>query len=116
MHIFSSTADFYIRNPLPYNGIVMHVLNGSALYNGSTLGTIDYRNRFLINPGNRGGTMSPRLPVEWSLDSVGYEAMKKALGGQLKIHAQAMTKISIGNMVMEVFYNASDPVEAHIRL
>ena len=93
----------------------MHVLNGSALYNGSTLATINYRNRFLINPGNKGGTLTPRLPVEWSMGSVGYEAMRKALGGQLKIHAQAMTKISIGNMVMEVFYNASEPLGVHIR-
>lgn len=115
MHMFSSKADFLVANPLPHNGIVIHVLDGAALYNGSVLGTINYGGKFVINPGSGGETLSPRLPVVWSLESVGYGVMRKALGGKLKIRAQAEAELSIGRLRMKVFYNASEAVGAHIR-
>jgi hypothetical protein len=116
MHVFSSSADFTIKNPLPHNGILMHVLDGEAVYEGQTLGTINYTNKFLIKPGKKGVTHTPRLPVDWSLDSVGYDAMWAALGGDLKLHAQAWTRLSIGNCMLKVFYNGSEPIAAHVRM
>jgi len=115
VHAVLSTADFLIRNPLPHDSIIINTLDGVAIYNGSTLGTINYESKFLISPGKRGSTLTPRFPVEWSLGGVGYEVMKKAIGGQLKIYAQAHCKLSIGNLRMEVLYNGSDPVGAHVR-
>ena len=112
----SSTADFLIRNPLPHDSIIINTLDGVAIYNGSTLGTINYESKFLISPGKRGSTLTPRFPVEWSLGGVAYEVMRKALGGQLEIYAQALCKLSIGNLRMEVLYNGSDPVGAHVRI
>lgn len=116
MHIVTSTADFLIKNPLAHNRIIIRTLDGAAKYNGSTLGTISYARKFVINPGSMGKTLSPRLPVEWSLDGIGYDTVRKALGGQLLVHAEAACRLSIGDFTMGVLYNASDPVGAHIRL
>jgi hypothetical protein len=115
MHVLSSTADFLIRNPLPYDSIIINTLDGVAIYNGSTIGTINYERKFLIGPGERGSTLTPKFPVDWNFGGVGYGAMRKAIGGQLKIYAQAQCNLSIGNLRMEVLYNGSDPVGAHVR-
>jgi hypothetical protein len=115
MFLFSSTADFLVKNPLPHNGIIINTLYGVAMYNGSTIGTINHNNKFLIKPGKDGGTMTPRLPVAWSFGNIGYEVMRKALGGQLKLRAEATCKLSIRNLMMEVFYNGTDPIGAHVR-
>ena len=115
MFLFSSTAEFSVKNPLPHNGIIIQTVDGVAMYNGSTIGTITYENKFLVKPGKEGGTITPRLPVNWSLGDVGYEVMRKALGGELKLHAEAKCRLSIGNLGMDVFYNGSDPISAHVR-
>jgi hypothetical protein len=115
MFLVSSTANFLVRNPLPHNGIIINTLDGVALYNGSPIGTINHKNKFLIKPGKDGETMTPRLPVAWSFGSVGYEVVRKALWGQLKLRAEATCKLSIGNLMMEVFYNGMDPIGAHVR-
>ena len=116
MHILSSTADFLVQNPFPHDAITIYTLNGSALYNGSVLGVMGSDAPFRVQPGLQGVTLSPRIPVEWSLDSVGYEAMMKALGGELKVKAVATCKLALGKYRMEVLYNGSEPMKAHVRL
>lgn len=115
MHVFTSTADFVINNPLANNKILVNRINGTARYNGSDLGTILYEWPFDIRPGKKGKTLTPRLPVDWSLDSVGYEAMRRAFGGQLKLHAEALCSVGIGKFEVELFYNSSKPIAAQIR-
>ena len=39
---------------------------------------------------------TPHLPVDWTLDGVGFEAVKKALGGDLKLDAEAVIGIRVG--------------------
>ncbi|TGZ80444.1 hypothetical protein EX30DRAFT_307729 [Ascodesmis nigricans] len=115
MHLFTSTADFLIQNPFPHDLITIYKLNGSAMYNGSVLGTMLADFPFTVNPGLEGLYLTPRIPVEWRLDSVGYEAMKKALGGELKVNAVATCNLSLGRYQMTVLYNASRPMKAHVR-
>lgn len=116
MHVLTSTADFVITNPLQNNKIIVNKINGTAKHNGSDLGTILYEWPFDIRPGKKGKTLTPRLPVEWSLDSVGYREMKRAFGGQLKVHTEALCSVRIGEYETELFYNASKPIGAHVRL
>lgn len=116
MHILSSTADFYLQNPFPQDSIRILKLNGIAKYNDSILGSISHNNPFSIHPGRFGGTVTPRFPVQWKLGSVGYEAMKRAMGGSLDVHGEANCQVTIYDFAMDVFYNSSDPVQARIRL
>ena len=41
-------------------------------------------------------SISPRLPVNWDLTGVGYQAVKDAIGGRLKLDAKADVGIRIG--------------------
>ncbi|RPB06961.1 hypothetical protein P167DRAFT_530461 [Morchella conica CCBAS932] len=114
IHVLSSTADFVIDNPLRNNAITIKKINGTAKYNGSDLGTILYEWPFNILPGKQGKTLTPKLPVDWGPDNVGYGVVKKALRGQLKVHAEALCMIGIGNFSVELFYNGSRPIGAHV--
>ncbi|KAI5778198.1 hypothetical protein EDC01DRAFT_622872 [Geopyxis carbonaria] len=116
MHILSSTADFCLQNPFPHDSVRILKLDGTAKYNGTVLGSISYNIPFPIHPGRLGGTITPRFPVKWKLGSIGYEAMKRALGGSLEVHGEANCQMTIDDYFIDVFYNASDPVVAQIRL
>ena len=50
------------------------------------------------------GITTPRLPVDWSLGSVGYEAVKKALGGTLKLAAEADISVRLGKFRETVWF------------
>ncbi|KAL7269121.1 hypothetical protein RUND412_008231 [Rhizina undulata] len=115
MHVFSSTAEISIRNPLQQDEITIKKINGTAKYKGIDLGSIFSTEPFKIKPGSKGASLTPRLPVEWSLDDVALEAIMSALNGQLTIRAEAHCLVSVGRMDFDLFYNASDPIGAHIR-
>lgn len=57
------------------------------------MGGILYELPFEVPPG---ASTSPRLPVDWDLGSVGYEAVKQALGGRLKLDARADVGVGVG--------------------
>lgn len=116
MHIVTSTAELFLNNPFPHDFITIINIDGKAFFNGSTLGTMHNKFSFKIFPGRSGGTMSPRLPVMWKAGSLGYEVMKKAVGGGLKVHAEADCKVRVGEMEMAIYYNASEPIDSRIRL
>jgi hypothetical protein len=116
MHIISSTADFVLANPLLHDRLTILVVNATAKYNGSELGSIYYDKPFMLRPGAEGTTNTPRLPVDWSFGSIAYDALKKALGGKLEVHAEAYCTLAIGNLVAEVLYNSSKAIPAGIRL
>lgn len=63
-----------------------------------------------------GRTITPRIPVRWKFGGVGYEAMRRALGGRLAIHAEALCLVRVGKLQMEVFYNSTHPIGANIHL
>jgi hypothetical protein len=104
-HLFSSTATFTLNSPLQHTSIYIENINGTALYNHTEpVGKIDYDLPFKVPPGS---SQTPRLPVDWSLDSVGYEELRKALGGTLKLDAKGVVGIRLGQWTQTVWYVGS---------
>jgi hypothetical protein len=112
MHLFSSTAEFELQSPLTSSIIYITYINATAFYKEDEVGSIVYDIPFAVPPGV---STTPRLPVDWSLGSVGYEAVKKALGGQLKLRAEAVIGVSIGEWNERIWYKGQG-IGAKIRL
>ncbi|KAI1381520.1 hypothetical protein F4677DRAFT_128367 [Hypoxylon crocopeplum] len=101
-HFFSSTATFTLVSPLHYNTLYLDFVNATALYNHTEpVGQITYDLPFSAPPGT---SQTPKLPVEWSLDSVGYDAVRKAIGGKLKLDAYANVDMRLGNWKESLWY------------
>jgi hypothetical protein len=101
-HIFSSTATFTLVSPFDHSDIYIEHINATAYYNHTEpIGVIVYDLPFKVPPGI---TQTPKLPVDWSLDSVGYGKLRKALGGSLKLDARGAVKVRLGNFREEVWY------------
>ena len=102
MHLFTSTATFTLLSPLEHTTLYITHINATALYNHTDpVGTILYDVPFAVTPIR---AETPRLPVDWSLGSVGYEAVKSALGGQLKLDAEAIVGVRVGDFLETVWY------------
>ncbi|ROT43405.1 hypothetical protein SODALDRAFT_266574 [Sodiomyces alkalinus F11] len=111
-HLFSSTATFTLVSPLHYNTIYIDTVNATAYYNHTEpVGRIEYDIPFAALPGT---TRTPNLPVEWSVGSIGYDAVRKALGGDLQLDARANVTVRIGNWRETVWY-IGNGIGAHIR-
>lgn len=101
-HIFSSSAAFTLLSPLQYNTIYLEYINATAFYNHTEpVGQIIYKEPLAVTPGR---SETPRLPVNWSVGSVGYGKLKEALGGSLKLDAVADVTIRMGNWIEEIHY------------
>jgi len=51
-----------------------------------------------------GVSESPRLPVDWDLGSVGYAAVREAVGGRLKLDARAEVGVGVGRWGERVWF------------
>ena len=101
-HVLSSTATFTLVSPLMYNTIYIESVNATALYNHTEpIGRIEYDVPFAAPPGS---SQTPKLPVDWSMDSVGYGRLKEALGGTLKLDARAVIGVKLGKWRETVWY------------
>ncbi|KAI0131270.1 hypothetical protein F4814DRAFT_405442 [Daldinia grandis] len=101
-HVLSSAATFTLVSPLHYNTLYVDFVNATALYNHTEpVGQIVYDLPFSAPPGK---SQTPKLPVTWSLDSVGYDAVKKAIGGKLKLDAFANVEMRLGNWKESLWY------------
>lgn len=101
-HLFSSTANFVLASPLQHNIIYVERVSAAAFYNHTEpVGHIIHEESFPAPPGL---SQTPRLPVDWSPGSVGYDKLKKALGGTLKLDAVANVSIRIGDWREDVTY------------
>lgn len=76
------------------------------------MGTVDYDLPFSVPPGD---SSSPKIPVKWSVGGVGYEAVKKALGGRLKVAAEAEVGVRVGRWRERLWVRANG-VGANVRL
>jgi len=112
MHLFSSTAEFELQSPFPSTAIYITYINATAFYKEDEVGSIEYDEPFEVPPGI---STTPRLPVDWSLGSVGYDAVKKALGGQLKLRAEAVIGVKIGEWEERIWYEGQG-IGAKVRL
>ncbi|KXT00442.1 hypothetical protein AC578_1909 [Pseudocercospora eumusae] len=108
MHLLTSTATFLLLSPLQHSTLVIEFLNATALYQHDEVGDIFYDIPFSVPPvaetPERGGYLTPRFPVEWSLGGVGYGAVKKALGGTLKLAAKADVGLKLGRWRENVWF------------
>ncbi|KAJ8608231.1 hypothetical protein MRB53_039762 [Persea americana] len=102
-HLFSSTADFILRSPLRRDTLVITNINATAFYEGHRVGQIDNDEPFEVEPVDEDGqgSLTPRLPVVWETGGVGWDAVRKALGGRLKVNAQAIIGIRLGMWTLD---------------
>ncbi|VBB77284.1 Putative protein of unknown function [Podospora comata] len=101
-HLWSSTAQFTLVSPLKKNMLYIEHVNATALYNHTeVIGTIEYDLPFAAPPGE---SKTPRLPVAWDLDSVGYDKVEEALGGRMKLDARAVVVVRLGRWRERVWY------------
>ncbi|KAI5466882.1 hypothetical protein BGZ63DRAFT_346794 [Mariannaea sp. PMI_226] len=101
-HIFSSSATFELVSPLLFNTLHIVDVNATAYYNHTEpVGQIIDHREFPVPPGR---SETPRLPVQWSPDHVGYDKLKRALGGKLKLDAIADVTLRLGNWIETVHY------------
>jgi len=112
MHLFSSTADFVLISPLSENSLDITKINATAFYQDDEVGRIEYEEPFEVPPGE---STSPRLPVTYDLGSVGYEALRKALGGTLQLRAKADVGLRIGEWEETIWY-IGNGIGAKVRL
>ncbi|TKA82321.1 hypothetical protein B0A55_01465 [Friedmanniomyces simplex] len=116
-HLLTSTATFTLLSPLRITILYITSINATAYHHDDPVGHIDYDLPFAIPPvdAEGKGVLSPRLPVEWSLGSVGYEAVKGALGGKLELGAFAEVGVRIGRWGEGVWFRG-EGIGAGIRL
>ncbi|PNY28478.1 Uncharacterized protein TCAP_01579, partial [Tolypocladium capitatum] len=101
-HILSSTAAFTLASPLRHNTVHIEYINATAFYNHTEpVGQILHDEPFDAPPGL---SRTPRLPVEWSTSHVGFDKLREALGGSLKLDALADVTVRLGNWVETVKY------------
>ena len=112
MHLVTSSATFTLLSPLKTSTIYVTYLNATAFYHEDDVGRIEYDIPFEVPPG---ASTSPRLPVDWSLGSVGFDAVKGALGGSLKLAARATVGIRLGAWEERIWFQGSG-IGAKIRL
>lgn len=107
MHLLSSTATFRLASPLPRTTLYITDINATAYHHSAErgtddcVGTIAYHLPFAVPPGV---SESPRLPVAWSLSSVGYDAVRQALGGRLTLAARATVGVRVGSFEETVWF------------
>ena len=117
MHLITSTATFTLLSPLRHATIYVESIDATALYKGADVGRIVYDLPFAVPPVDQDGNgiTSPRLPVEWSLGSVGYDAVKNAIGGRLKLAAEAEVGVRLDKFRENVWFKGKE-IGASIRL
>ena len=100
MHLFTSTATFLLLSPLHHSTLYITSINATAFYQSDPVGRILYETPFAVPPvedtPDQEGFLTPSLPVEWSLGSIGYGAVRRALGGTLKLSAKADVGVRLG--------------------
>ncbi|KAI1354443.1 hypothetical protein F5Y01DRAFT_312006 [Xylaria sp. FL0043] len=102
-HFLSSTATFTLVSPLQFNTLYLDFVNATALYNHTEpVGRILYDLPFSAPPGI---SQTPRLPVAWSIGSVGYDAVRRAIGGKLELDARASVDARLGNWKESLWYH-----------
>ncbi|USW58563.1 hypothetical protein Slin15195_G118820 [Septoria linicola] len=117
MHLLSSSATFLLLSPLSHSTLLITSLNATAYYNddpasnpglGDPVGDIIHDELISVPPVSetpeKEGFLTPKLPVDWSLGSVGYGAVRRALGGTLKLSARAEVGVGVGRWRERVWY------------
>jgi hypothetical protein len=107
MHIFTSTATFVLVSPI---ALYVTSIAATAYYNETEVGTIDWDYPFAVEAGEN---VTPRLPVQWNSNAL--DTIRDAIGGTLKLNAEADVGIRIGDWQEKVWYHGQG-LGAKIRL
>jgi hypothetical protein len=110
MHLITSTANFVLLSPLKTSTLYVTYINATAFYHEDAVGHIVYELPFAVPPGS---STSPRLPVDFG--SIGYDEVKGALGGTLKMAARATVGVRLGRWEERIWYQGAG-IGAKIRL
>ncbi|OJD27142.1 hypothetical protein ACJ73_01474 [Blastomyces percursus] len=102
LHLWSSTAEVTLASPLLSTTLLITAIDAAAFYNHTEpVGIIKYDLPFAVPPGI---SQTPRLPVDLDFSGAGYEAIRQALGGTLRMDAVADVDVQLGNYSNTVFY------------
>ncbi|KAI4724164.1 hypothetical protein E4T49_08114 [Aureobasidium sp. EXF-10728] len=110
MHLITSTANFVLLSPLKTSTIYVTYINATAYHHEDAVGHIVYDLPFAVPPGS---STSPRLPVDFG--TIGYDEVKGALGGTLKMAAKATVGVRLGKWEEHIWYQG-EGIGAKIRL
>ncbi|KFY72111.1 hypothetical protein V499_07728 [Pseudogymnoascus sp. VKM F-103] len=112
-HIFSSSASFTIFSPLKDTHIFIETINATAFYNHTEpVGTIVYDLPIDVPPGL---SETDKLTVDWDPDSIGYDRIREALGGGLKLSAKAEVGVRLGKWKEKLWFEG-EGIGAKVRL
>ncbi|KAL6234197.1 hypothetical protein BDW75DRAFT_212950 [Aspergillus navahoensis] len=113
LHLWSSTAEFTLFSPLNHTILEVTSIDAQAFYeHDHEVGAINYSIFFSIPPGL---SHSPRLPVELDLSGIGYDAVKRAVGGTLDLDTVAKVGVRIEKYIDTVHYRGK-VIKANIKL
>lgn len=88
-------------------------INATAYYERTErIGDIVYNLPFKVPPGV---SQTPRLPVDLNYGGIGYQAVKRALGGTLKMDAVASVGIRIQQYTDIIVYHGKG-IGAKVRM
>ncbi len=112
-HLLTSSASFVLASPLLQNTVHIERINATAFYNHTEpIARIEHNQAFAVPPGL---SETPKLGVLWSRDSVGYDRLREALGGSLRLDALAQVTVRLGNWVETLHYEGRG-IGAKVRL
>ncbi|KAL5000708.1 hypothetical protein BDV10DRAFT_183182 [Aspergillus recurvatus] len=113
LHLWSSTAEFTLFSPLSHTILEVTSIEAQAFYqHDHEVGDIDYFTPFAIRPGL---SHSPRLPVDLNLGGIGYDAVKRAVGGTLDLDTVAKVGVRIEKYIDTVHYRGKG-IKAKVKL
>lgn len=112
-HLLTSSASFVLASPLRQNTVHIEHINATAFYNHTEpIARIQHDQAFGVPPGL---SETPRLGVQWSTDSVGYDRLREALGGEMRLDALAQVTVRLGNWIETLQYEGRG-IGAKVRL
>ncbi|KAL5050318.1 hypothetical protein BDW71DRAFT_173608 [Aspergillus fruticulosus] len=113
LHLWSSTVEFALFSPLNHTILEVTSIKAQAFYeHDHEVGAINYFTPFSIPPGL---SHSPRLPVDLNLGGIGYDAVKRAVGGTLDLDTVAKVGVRIEKYIDTVHYRGKG-IKAKVKL
>ncbi|KAJ3482380.1 hypothetical protein NLG97_g7585 [Lecanicillium saksenae] len=112
-HLLTSSATFTLASPLKQNTVHIEYINATAFYNHTEpVARIEHHQAFDVPPGL---SETPKLGVQWSSSSVGYDRVREALGGSMRLDALAEVTVRLGNWIETLQYEGHG-IGAKVRL
>ncbi|ATY62084.1 hypothetical protein A9K55_009065 [Cordyceps militaris] len=112
-HLLTSSATFVLVSPLRHNTVHIESIRATAFYNHTEpVAHIEHTQPFDVPPGL---SETPRLAVQWSSDSVGYDRLREALGGEMRLDAHAQVTVRLGRWIETLQYEGRG-IGAKVRL